>query len=314
MGYTLPPVRYVDVDGDVAYREWTAQEPDSGATVVCVHGMGEMHLSWSEIAPELAKRRRVVALDLPGYGLSPRRGRQAMLDDLRKCLTGFIEAVVPDERPVIAGNSMGGGVAAFSAARTPELVSGLVLTSAYLPPVFDGWKCPWVITRLLGERIAELMRMVKRGGPYAPGTAWFTEAALRATVADGDALDRRFLRRHEELATNRPADHLDALTFAESFLSLVTASVYVARTRREYAAIECPVLILHGRADHEVPIGWARSLHQTRPDWAYVELAGTGHVAQLEHPQLWIDAVEPWLDRIDAHREPRNHRRAREAL
>ena len=42
---------------------------DAGA-VVLVHGVGGSHLDWDLLAPMLATRFRVLAADLPGFGLS----------------------------------------------------------------------------------------------------------------------------------------------------------------------------------------------------------------------------------------------------
>ena len=48
--------------------------PD-GPSVVLVHGLGGSHLNWDLLAPRLTPYARVLALDLPGFGLSAPTGR-----------------------------------------------------------------------------------------------------------------------------------------------------------------------------------------------------------------------------------------------
>lgn len=47
-----------------------ARSGGSGPAVALLHGFGQTHVAWSKIAPELAERFSVVALDLRGYGWS----------------------------------------------------------------------------------------------------------------------------------------------------------------------------------------------------------------------------------------------------
>ena len=61
------PVHWVDFGGR-----------DGGPTFVLVHGLGGSHLNWALVAPGLADRGRVVAVDLAGFGLTPAGGRPTM--------------------------------------------------------------------------------------------------------------------------------------------------------------------------------------------------------------------------------------------
>ena len=72
MSLELPELRTADVDGPIAYREWDG--PDE-TTFVLVHGLGGSHINWVQVAPGLAGLGRVIALDLPGFGSSPREAR-----------------------------------------------------------------------------------------------------------------------------------------------------------------------------------------------------------------------------------------------
>jgi pimeloyl-ACP methyl ester carboxylesterase len=61
------------------------------------------------------------------------------------------------------------------------------------------------------------------------------------------------------------------------------------------AGIEVPVLMLHGDRDRLIPVEAAREVAEQHPQWRYVELAGVGHVPQLETPQRVADEIIGWL-------------------
>ncbi len=79
----------------------------AGPPIVFVHGLGGSHLNWCLIGSQLAAGRRVVALDLHGFGLTPGTRRNATVQDNTRLLDRFVREVAGP--PVIlAGNSMGG--------------------------------------------------------------------------------------------------------------------------------------------------------------------------------------------------------------
>src|SRR6266511_3708696 len=127
----IAPTQVVELDGPVAYREWPGPSA-GGPTFVCVHGLGGSSLNWVSIGPGLSERGRVVALDLAGFGHTPRAGRSSSLSANRRLLSAFIREVAAAP-VVLVGNSMGGALAALQAAHEPESIARLVLTSPALP-------------------------------------------------------------------------------------------------------------------------------------------------------------------------------------
>ena len=120
-------MHYVDFGGPAAATRTVHQPP-----VVLVHGLGGSHLNWVGIGPQLARHRRVVALDLAGFGLTPSLGRSTSVHHNAALLSRFIHRVLG--RPVVlVGNSMGGMVALLLADRRPEQVVGLGLIDPSLP-------------------------------------------------------------------------------------------------------------------------------------------------------------------------------------
>ena len=124
--------RWVDLDGPVHYLDFGG--PASGPAVVCVHGLAGSAVNWSAIAPLLTGSCRMLALDLPGHGLTRSLGRGTDVPAMRALLHRFIEAV-PAGPVILFGNSMGGMISLLEASAAPAAVAGLVLVDPVLPLV-----------------------------------------------------------------------------------------------------------------------------------------------------------------------------------
>jgi 2-hydroxy-6-oxonona-2,4-dienedioate hydrolase len=116
----------------VRTREWRA--PDAGArTVVLVHGLVVAGDFATPTAERLAKRFRVLTLDLPGYGHS-RSGTDAVsVSGLGAALVRWAEALGLTSA-VWVGNSFGCQVVTEVALRRPALVERLVLAGPTMDP------------------------------------------------------------------------------------------------------------------------------------------------------------------------------------
>ena len=116
---------------------------DSKEPLLLIHGFGASAYHWRYNIPYLARKYRVYAIDLLGFGLSDKPIIEYNADIWRDQVLSFIEEVVktggrkdgPGSGPcVVAGNSLG-GYAALSAAAAPgarekDLISGCILLNA----------------------------------------------------------------------------------------------------------------------------------------------------------------------------------------
>ena len=97
--------------------------------IVFIHGLGGQWQNWLENIPRFAQERRVIAVDLPGFGLSPMPSEQISIE-----FYGRVVADLCDQLGlgpcVLVGNSMGGYIASELAIKRPELVERLMLISA----------------------------------------------------------------------------------------------------------------------------------------------------------------------------------------
>lgn len=262
----------------MAYAEWPSA--GDGRTIVCVHGVGASHELWQPVAPALSARGRVLAVDLPGSGSSPRGGRRVTVAGAQAALSGFLRAAA-DGPCVLVGTSFGGAVVARQAATEPSSTIGIVLGSSYLPPVYGGWRSPAVVAALLLERLGSAGAGARRSllsSAVPPGPP---------TVGPPPVPAEGVRPRPEHWAAE-----------IESVASLIAMSVRLSSTQRLYDRIRCPVLLLHGEEDSQVPVSWARAARRRHPSWELRTFPGVPHVVKIGSPGWWLEAVEDWLDRL----------------
>lgn len=115
------------------HREGAGAPPAGAATLVLVHGLVISSLYMVPTARRLAPFYRVLAPDLPGFGLSDRPREVLDVPALADALERWMEAVgLP--RAVLVGNSLGCQVIVDLAARYPERVRCAVLAGPTMDP------------------------------------------------------------------------------------------------------------------------------------------------------------------------------------
>lgn len=112
--------RFVEADG---FRIRT-MEAGEGTPLVHLHGAGGMRLTRGHDL--LARRYRVIACEMPGFGRSPENARTQSTADLAATMAQAIRNLGV-ERCNLLGTSFGARVALWLAAQQPDLVSALVL-------------------------------------------------------------------------------------------------------------------------------------------------------------------------------------------
>jgi pimeloyl-ACP methyl ester carboxylesterase len=253
----------------------------SGSPVVLVHGLGGAASNWIELAPELARDQRVVALDLPGHGGSSPLPALPNLEPFadRLALVLEREEAVP---ALVIGHSLGCVVALRLAIRRPDLVRGLVLCSA---------AGIGSTTRRARHALA-VSSLVQPGRLIAPFRNRIARSArLRALVwgswatPDGTAVSP--VATHGLL--EGPALHTDTTS--------ASAALVGEDPRVDLERIECPCLLIWGARDPQVPIDdafeYARRLRAPLRT-----IAGAGHLVIVERPGACLDAIRDFLDRV----------------
>lgn len=101
-----------------------------GDPLILLHGsFYTIGMNWSELIPELAKTRKVVALEFQGHGHSPYSDREFSISNLAWDVEKLLDYLNIDSADV-AGYSMGGSVAYQFAVQSPERLRKLVIISS----------------------------------------------------------------------------------------------------------------------------------------------------------------------------------------
>lgn len=278
------PVYYLDFDSAGA-----------GPRTVYVHGLGGSHINWVGLAPLMSGHVRGMAVDMPGFGLTPAAGRSTTVSANAQVLKQFLREVV-GEPVLLVGNSMGGFISMIVAAEDPDLVSGLVLIDPTLP-LARGVK----IDRAVGKQF--LLNGVPGLGEWVlarryakvPARQRVSEVLARCCL-DAQQVPGEMLESLIELeeSLTAQADHASCQLAAAR--SIVRGLAWTPTYWRRMAAIGQPVLLLHGKHDRLIPIASAHQAAKRLPHWTFRELEA-GHVPQMEAPQLVADEMVKWLNR-----------------
>ena len=122
---TEPQDSYIDLRGPAPIRLHYLDWGGTGRPLILLHGLASSCRIWDFMAPLLADRFHIFALDQRGHGLSDKPGSYTFAE-VTGDLAAFIEALGL-ERPIVVGHSWGGGVAVQFAADYPEIPSAIAL-------------------------------------------------------------------------------------------------------------------------------------------------------------------------------------------
>jgi pimeloyl-ACP methyl ester carboxylesterase len=182
------PIHYADFGGE-------------GPVVVLVHGLGGSHLNWLALGPFLERRARVVALDLPGFGLSAFSPRGTSIDVMGAALARFIDAMSTE--PVhLVGNSMGGMLSVLEGHARPKRIASALLICPALPPPRGAKTDPqWLRTLLIA--CAPWGHVLLRRGAARIGPETMTREMIALCCVDGSKVPREVMEAHVALARER---------------------------------------------------------------------------------------------------------------
>jgi len=251
---------------------------DDPEPIVLIHGTSASLHTWDGWTAALKGERRVIRMDLPGFGLT---GPATDGDYSMTRYADFIAALMDQlgvRRAVLAGNSLGGGVAWRTAVQHPERVSRLVLVDASGYPL-QSTSVP------LGFRLAQIewlkpvmSRLLPRG---------MIESSVRNVYADPSKVTPEVVDRYYEL------------TLREGNRESLTQRMKLRETDAQAAGliktIGQPTLILWGAQDRLIPEPSGQRFHQDISGSQYVVFDGLGHVPQEEDPQRSVAEVLKFL-------------------
>jgi len=257
----------------LAERRVSAEVFGSGGPVLMLfHSLLADRSSFAEVVAPLARQFTVVLPDLPGFGGSPATsGRlDAVADRMAEALRDACARLGGGAAPVVVGNGYGGFVALQMVIRHPGLVGRLVLADAGAAFSEPGREAFRAMARAAEAKGLEAVADTAMRRLFAPDF----HAANPALVAE---------RRRRFLAMDR-----------QVFLAACGELAQLDLTQ-ELAGVRLPVQVVVGEQDEATPPPMSRALAAGLPDARLTLLPGCAHVPQLQAPERFLAAVEPFL-------------------
>jgi pimeloyl-ACP methyl ester carboxylesterase len=280
MRWARPPSRFIEVNGQQVHLRDEGPSNDP-VPIFLLHGTASSLHTWQGWAEGLRDQRRVIRVDLPGFGLTG-PNRQDDYSIARYVL--FVRALADRlgiDRFAIAGNSLGGEIAWMTAATLPERVDRLILVDAAAwPPESIGLKQKVPI----GFRLARTPVVRRLVAELLPRTV--VRDSLRELYGDPAKVTPDLVDLYSDMA--RRTGNREALVrrFQQG-----NEGVDLALLKK----IKAPTLILWGGRDRLLPPALGERLAREIPHARLVVFPGLGHVPQEEDPRETLAVVRPFL-------------------
>ena len=250
----------------------------NGRPVILIHGQGGSWQWWMRIMPIVSAHRRVIAVDLPGFGGSDPIATGDVFTEHVATIIGLLDHLGLADA-IIAGHSMGGLVALQVACDHPDRVARLMLIDAGGANI-SAKRLALIVTGLRAfSRIFAI--------PWVPRVV-----ARRRSLRT--ALMALALHHPGALSTSLAMEILPRMAAPGFVQSLSAAAIAVNQVTPQ--AVTCPSLIVWGSRDRILPVSTGYVLASKIPDARFVPLDNVGHCVMVEaaeqFSQLLIDFTQ----------------------
>jgi pimeloyl-ACP methyl ester carboxylesterase len=271
-----PPSVFVEVAGMKMHLRDEGPRDDP-SPIVLLHGSGSSLHAWEGWAAALKRQRRVITLDLPGFGLTgPSPDGVYTLDNDVRVVVALLDKLGV-ARCVLGGNSLGGAVAWRTALAHPSRVDQLILVDA------GGYGSPSTSIPL-GFRLARM-----------PVVSWLLQNTLprflvvqgmRDVFGDPAKVTPEMVDRAVEL-TQREGNRR---AFIERFRQRSSTSL-----ARRIPELKLPTLVMWGGRDRLIPPADAERFHRDIAGSTLAMFDDLGHAPEEEDPARSVAAVKQFL-------------------
>jgi 3-oxoadipate enol-lactonase len=240
-----------------------------GRPLVLVHSLLSDRTAYRPFADRVAGRRKLVLVNLPGFGASPPAGATTLEDHAAALARVFDDMSLPRESDIM-GNGLGGFVAlTFAAAHGDRFRRLLLVGSALAFP-----EAGRATFRGLADKVD------------ADGIAAVAGPAIRRMFPDD------FIAAHPEIVEDRTRvlATIDPKVFAAACRALAALDLGPVLPR-----IRNRTLVATGEHDGATPPALGRALAARLPRGEFMELTGLGHAPHLQAPDAFLAAVAGFL-------------------
>lgn len=262
--YATPPSQFVMLP-DGARAHYRDRGPKMAPVLILIHGSNASLFTWEAWAKELSGSIRVIAVDLPGHGLT---GAVPSGDYSQEGMAEFVREFADKlgvKKFALAGNSMGGGVSARFAEEFPDRLTALILVDAAGMPAGPGDRTPLVF-RI--ARTPVLNQIVLHITPRSLVSEGLKDAIVHKAIITDAMIDQYW-----EFA------RMDGTREATGKRFSLPRDEYVSLHTQD---IKAPTLILWGQQDHLIPVAAAHKYHDAIAGSKLIIYPATGHIPMEE--------------------------------
>jgi pimeloyl-ACP methyl ester carboxylesterase len=237
-------------------------------TLVFLHGLGGAIESWSNNLGYLSKMYRVVAFDLPGFGLSDKPRRNYTLGFFSSFVLRALRELKIGDPVNIIGSSLGGQIAARIAITSPGKVGKLVLISpaGFTPKSF-----------LSSNGLQKYIRILD-----ASSSAEIKKALSEATTAQVRCDDAHMV--------------YERLSMPGAKNAFASALKYSTTARRiNINKIKSPTFVIWGKEDRVIPVRFILPFIEMKNCRLYI-LENCGHRPHAEKPKVINEIIERFIE------------------
>ncbi|MBT3069701.1 alpha/beta hydrolase [Rhodomicrobium sp. Az07] len=259
-------------------------ESGRGKPILLLHGFATSSYTWQGIMPHLARKNRVIAVDLRGFGASdkPLDDKYSVFDQ-----ADVIQAFIEQEKLkdlTIVGHSFGGGVTLALALRAKGVLRSRIRNIVLVDSVAYKQPLPIFFRMLQVPGLAEVgMALVPPEVQSAQG--------LKLAYYDHEKITERAITEYASPLHSPAAKHALVKTVEQIM------PPNIDEIALSYRTIRVPTLVVWCQEDKVVPSVFGQRLKADIPTAELVMFSKCGHMPQEEKPAETARAIEAFLAR-----------------
>lgn len=241
-----------------------------GDALIFVHAFPLSSKMWKPQTDFFRNNFRVITYDIRGLGRSAEANNQFTMEEYSNDLTGIIEHF-NFEKVFVCGVSMGGYIILRSYIKKPDLFKGLVLADTRAEKDDDSGlisRSNVILSIKNGKRddfiSGFLPKLINKKNYLNPELRNFLESIIKDNTNEG---------------------------ICGAQLALATRT----DTSGNLSSFKVPVLIVVGEDDELTPVSCAEAMRKSIPKSEMEVIAGSGHLSNLENPELFNKCVNEFL-------------------
>lgn len=265
-------IRAAKIDGnDIAYTD-----EGTGPSVLLVHD-GMWSFVWGQLIAELRQSFRVITLDFPGSGLSPKSNHVPGLEADSHLLESFVDHLGLSGFTLVL-HDLGGSVGLGMAARRPDLVNGLALVNTFAWPA----RRP-SLRRMLKVMSSSLMSSINTATNLIPrmtsgrfGIGRHLDAQAKSAFRGGFIATESRVRFH---------DLMRSALMEEEYLEWLEAQLSETLATK-------PAITVFGEKND--PFGFQETFREHLADLEEMVVPGGNHFPMADDPRGLAERITTW--------------------